>query len=283
MKLSTSDTITKSLFAMIVLLLFYPVSAMATGPRVTTALFSPHENEIHSVNLPPFISSEVIDGGVVSEIVRAVLKEAKVDAVITSHPVKRMLMYYLLQENALAVLGQHMHFSEEQKQHLIFIPLTITQQKYYYYKPAHPQGLVIPVEGSNLKDITYGAHRGEDIGAYEKAGIAIKYGRTTALLKKLKSTEVDFISMSPLTVEWLLERYLKAEKENYVSMDEDAGTETLYIIFNRKHAEGEAAALAFRKALSKMVRDGDLKRIVEKHLGKGEKGKLYLRRLETFQ
>jgi len=283
MKRLISDGSVKKLLLLLVVTLLAPTLAQATGPRVTTALFSANENEIHAVNLPPFISSEVIEGGVVSELVRTVLKGAGIDAAVTTHPVKRMVMYYLLQENALAVLGQHWHFSEEEKKELIFIPLTVMQQKHYYYKPAHPGGLILPGEGIFQQELTYGAQRGEATAAYEKAGVKIKHGRVTALLKKLKSTEVDFVTMSPLTVEWLLDRYMKVEKENYVSLDGDADTEIMYIVFNRKHAIGEVSAQKFSNELSRIMKNGVFKKIIEKHLGKGDAGKLYLRDLATFQ
>ena len=273
----------RSFLAVTALLLIWPAPASATGPRVTTALFSPDKNEIHTVDFPPYISSEVIDGGVISEIINSVLSAAEIDAVITRHPVQRMVRYYLLQEHAIAAVGRRMIFTAEEKKDLIFIPVTALEEKYYYYKPTHPKGLNWGKGISGFNGLIYGSQHGENVDEYKKAGIQVKYGRSMALLKKLKRGSVDFVALPSLTVEWLINRYMGEEKENFVAMDKDAGTEMLYIIFNRKHAEGTEAAGKFKKALSEMIADGRYQQIIEKHLGSGDAGKIYLRRLETFQ
>ena len=254
-------------------------SASATGPRVTTALFTPHANEIHTVDFPPYISTDVVDGGAVSEIIRTALKEAGIDAVISIHPLKRMVNYYLFQENALAGVGRHLHFSDVQKKELILIPLVVLQEQYFYYKPLHPQGLKL--DADHLKQLVYGSHVDEDVSRYTAAGCAVKYGSTMSLFKQLKRGDVDFIEVTPLTVEWLLDRHMAADKAKFAHLPGAGDDEVLYMIFNRKHAGGEAAAARFKQALAGMVKDGTYGKILDKYLG-AEHGKLYLRRLESF-
>ena len=51
------------IFAVVALVIVMPNQVLATGPRVTTSLFSPHHNQIHALDFPPFVSSEVGNGG----------------------------------------------------------------------------------------------------------------------------------------------------------------------------------------------------------------------------
>jgi len=280
MKLFAGKLFSNALFALVAIVLVWPEAALATGPRVTKSLFSADKSEIHTIDFPPYVSTEVTDGGAVSEIVRTALKVAGIEAVITTHPLTGMVRYYLLQEHALAVMGRHLQFSDEQKKNLIFIPLMVMEEAYFYYKPLHPDGLKMDTD--SLKQMTYGAHRGEDVSRHEKAGTTVKYAATMTLLKLLKSGEVDYVAVPALSEEWLVDRYMADEKGNFARLAETAGNETLYMIFNRKHAGGEAAAQGFRKALADIIQDGTYGRILDKHLGV-ENGKLYLRRLETLQ
>jgi len=258
--------------------LLVPV-ASATGPRVTTALFAPHANEIHTVDFPPYVSIDVLDGGAVSEIIRTALATAGIDAVISIHPLKRMVNYYLLQENALAVLGRHLRFPAVRQKDMILIPVAVLEEHFFYYKPRHPEGLNL--DADHLKQLVYGSHHDEDVSRFTDAGCAVKYGTPMSLLKQLKGGEVDFIEVPPLTIEWLLDRYMADEKEQFVSLPDVVDNEVLYMIFNRKHAAGEHAAARFKQALAAMVKDGRYGTILDKYLG-AEHGKLYLRRLESF-
>lgn len=272
----------KFIFAAVALGMMVPNQALATGPRVTTSLFSAHHNQIHAVDFPPFVSSEVVDGGVISEIITEGMKRSNVDAVVTTHPVERMVYYYLLQEKVMAVAGSHFDFTKAQREQLIFVPVVSLEERYFYYMPSHPQGLNIE-NGTNLKGLRYGAHQGEEIERYSKAGAEVVYGRTVTLLKKMQRGEVDFICAPPRSVEWLLNRYMKDEKENVIAMPGDAEAQTFYMVFNRQHPLGEAAAEKFRDALIAMEKDGTLARITSKHFGDGELGGLFLKRLETIK
>ena len=271
---------TKTLFVMITVALIWPASALATGPRVTTALFSPDKSEIHAVDFPPFVSTEVIDGGVIAEIVSTALVDAKVDAVLTIHPLKQMVNYYLLQENAIAIMGRHLNFTEQQKRELIFVPVINLEESVFYYAPRYPKGLKLNMK--QLKGITYGAHPDEDVSAMVKAGATVQSGATMALLKKLKRGEVDFIKAPMLNIEWLVKKFMSEESGNFV-MGEGAGDEEMaYMLFNRKHADGAAAAEKFKTALAAMIKDGRYAAIIEKHLGGGH-SKRFMRGLDQFK
>ena len=276
MKYTMSKHIAGKLALLFVLAILLPASASATGPRVTKALFAIDKAEIHTLDFPPFLSTELPEGGPYYEIVSKALEKAQIDAVISIHPLQRMVRYYLLQENALAVMGRHMSFSSEEKQGLIFIPIAVLTEKYYYYKPSFPQGLNWDGTLASLKGKTYGAHKGEDVSAYKAAGIDVKSDKPFSLLKMLASKDADFAAFPLLNAEWLLNKFLQAEKANFAATDQAAGEAVFYMIFNKQHPQGEASAAAFKTALRAMVNDGRYAQIMEKHLGNGETLKLYM-------
>ncbi len=254
----------------ILLVSMFASVASATGPRVTKSLFAIEANEIHALDFPPFLSTEVADGGPLSEIVHIALKQAEIDAVISTHPVQRMVKYYLMQEQALAVTGRHLNFSREARKDLIFIPLSVLSENFYYYKPAFPAGLRWNGKLALLKGKTYGAHKGENVSAFKAAGISVKEGRTITLLKMIASGEVDFAALPEPTLNWLVNKYMAGEKDHFAAMVTPAGKDVMYVVFNRKHPLGEASAAKFRSALATMVDDGSYAAIIQKHLGNGE-------------
>ncbi|ATX82113.1 amino acid ABC transporter substrate-binding protein, PAAT family [Mariprofundus ferrinatatus] len=225
---------------------------------------------------PPFISSEVADGGPFSEIVRTALSDAGIDAVIATHPIQRMVRYYLLQEQAMAVMGRHLNFSSEEKKELIYIPVAVLVEKFFYYKPTYPDGLNWSGSLDALKGKTYGAHKGENTALFTKAGVSVKEGRSIGLLKQIAAGQIDFAAMPVLTGNWLLKKYMSEQKDNFATMERVAGSDVFYIIFNKKDEQGVARAASFRKALSRMVDDGRYAEIMKKHLGNGDVLKLYM-------
>jgi len=270
------------IFAVVALVIVMPNQVLATGPRVTTSLFSPHHNQIHALDFPPFVSSEVVDGGVISEIITEAMRRSDVDAVVTTHPVERMVYYYLLQESAMAAAGWHFEFTKAQREKLIFVPVVSLSERYYYYRPNHPQGLNVE-DGTDLKGLRYGAHHGEEKSHFSEAGAEIVYGRTISLLKKMQRGEVDFICAPPRSVEWLLERYMKDDKANVIAMPKEAEAQVFYMVFNRQHPLAEATAEKFRAALNAMEKDGTIAKISNKHFGANGAGKLFLRPLDTIK
>lgn len=276
MKQSISKTGLLSLALLLLASLMVATTASATGPRVTKALFAIDKEQIHALDFPPFLSTEVKAGGPFSEIVSTALNRAGIDAVITTHPVQRMVKYYLLQEKALAVMGRHMAFSSEARKELIFIPVSVLVEQFYYYKPTHPNGLNWSGKLDSLKGKTYGAHKGEDVSAFKAAGVTVKEGRTIALLKQIVSGQIDFAAIPGLTTDWLVGKFMASEKDNIVAMERPAGADIMYVIFNRQHPQGVDAAAKFRKALSGMVDDGSYVEIMKRHIGNGDMLKLYM-------
>lgn len=259
-----------------------PVAGMATGPRVTPSLFSPTTNEIFVVDFPPFVGPEVAGGGLHVEIIKAALQAGEIDAVITHLPLPRMVKYYLLQENAIAVLGRFLNLSEAEKKALVFIPISVMEERYFYYGPAHQEKLSWNGKLQNLKGYTYGASHEEDVTAYEAAGINIEHGSPRALLQKLLTEKVDFIRMPVLAVEWLLDKHFPNKKKDLIQMDPVAGEKPVFILFNKKHQQGEAAAAKFRNALSKIIEDGRYMKILTTYQEKEEMRQEHMKKLGQF-
>ena len=90
----------------ILLLLFLSIEVYATGPRITSSFISPDAQEIFALDLAPFISTDVKEGGILSEVVKHIAKEEGINLLITIVPLQSILKYYLTQENALGVMGR---------------------------------------------------------------------------------------------------------------------------------------------------------------------------------
>jgi len=268
----------------LIISLMWSSAADATGPRVTTSLFTANQNEVHTIDFPPFVSSEVIEGGVASELVRTALSRGNIDADITIHPLRGMIRYYMIQEQAMAMLIRHESDMSDIKQNLISVPLLKIKEGFYYYKPSHPQGVAWHKDFKSLKGFTYGAHYGEDVSAFEQAGIQVTFGRTMALMKQLVLGKIDFLKAPAPTIEWLSKKYLGNEAKDFERIDGAIFEDTLRVFFNRKHAEAAKAAKQFAAALESMKKDGTYEEIVNRHLETTNKeGKPYLRRLDAVK
>ena len=263
----------KMLIRVLALLLLFAVfvfEANATGPRIKQDLFSPNVNTVYALDFPPFVTTDLAYGGLVLELANAVFETEKIDAPIISQPLARMLKYYLFQEQALAVIGSHLTFSQQEQQQLIAVPLLRLKQYYYIYHAKYPQGLPWNNDLSALKDKVYGADSEENVEAYLKAGIRIEHGKLLTLLDKLKGGQVDFISGVEPAVDWYLQRNFSKDHEQFIRLEPMAGDQTISVIFNKKHPKGETIAKQFREGLETLIANGQYRTLLEKRLGGNE-------------
>jgi len=244
----------------------FTVAALATGPRIKQDLFTPNANAIYALDFPPFITTE-LGGGVAVDLVNAVLQAEKISASINTLPSAKMMKYYVFQEKALALVGSHLRFTAEQQKPLIFVPLLRLNEHYYVYLPRHPEGLPWQGDLKALAKLSYGANPEEDVTAYQQAGLQVETGNTLSLLEKLQAGQVDFIGNSELAVNWYLDRTFAADKDKFSQLKPEAGAETIFIIFNKNHPQGEALAKQFKKGLSAIIANGQYKALLEKQLG----------------
>lgn len=266
----STHQLSKRLSVMLLVIAIYPVTALATGPRIKQDLFTPNANAIYALDLPPFVTTELTGGGAAIELVNTVLQAQKIDATINTLPLVRMLKYYVLQEKALALIGSHISFSAEEQKNLIFVPLLRLKQHYYVYQPKHPDGLPWNGDLKTLANLSYGADPEENIGTYQKAGLKVETGKLLSLLEKLKSGQLDLLANSVLAVDWYLDRNFAADKARFSKLEPAAGAETLFMIFNKNHPEGAALAKQFQDGLTAIIANGQYKALLEKQFGGSE-------------
>lgn len=258
------------LTVMLLVIAIYPVTALATGPRIKQDLFTPNVNSIYALDFPPFITTELNDSGMAVELVNTVLQTVKISAPINILPLPRMMKYYVLQEQALALIGNHLSFTADQQKALIFVPLLRLKEHYYVYQSKHPEGLPWQGDLKALAKLVYGANPEENVVAYQQAGIQVETGNTLTLLEKLKAEKIDFISNSELAVNWFLDRNFSADKSKFSTLEPVAGEETIFIIFNKNHPQGEVLAKQFKQGLDAIIANGQYKALLEKHFGGSE-------------
>lgn len=248
-------------------LITYSNTSLATGPRVAANLFVTNVNQFYALELPPFISSKAKNYGMLFELIESILKTEEIAGEINILPSLNMAKYYFTQEDALAIVGHDFNLAKEQQKKAIFIPVLSLDEYYFYYQSSPDKKITWNGELSSFKDKTYGAIKGEDVQAYKKAGINIKYARLQVLLKKMQQQKIDFIREPELTLNTLVEQYLPNEKNAFIKMEPKAGNMLLGIIFNSAHKDGKESAKKFKKGLTKVIANGQFKRILQKHLG----------------
>lgn len=258
-------------------------AARATEPRITPSLLSPEKFELFAYEYPPLVTMDMPSGGLYPEIVQAALKKVNIESTITILPVRSLVKYNLIHDNAIAVIGDGWNFSKEQRKHVIVIPFCIITGAYYYYRPAHKQELTWHGNLDNLKGYTYGAQYGEDVTAYEKASIPVMYGNIISLFKKLKNNKIDFLSAPNLSKEWILGEFFDGEENNFSTIKASSRETFSPIIFNKNNLEGEAVARKFMKGLKKIQQEGNYIDILEKYYGKGNIPKGFIPRLVSYQ
>lgn len=257
------------LFPIICLALVFSGNAFATGPRIKHDLFVRNPNAIYALDFPPFISTDNVDGGLAMALVRKILDAASISASVSSQPLARMLKYYLFEEQALAVVANHIQFRPKQREQLIFVPLLRLKRHYYVHQSKHPQGMPEQSELSALATWVFGANPEEDVQAYTKAGIDVETGNLLSLLEKLKEGRIDFIAEVEPAVDWYLQRNLSADKAQFIRVDPAVAEETIFIVFNKKHAEGESIAKRFQSTLAAFIAEGRYQALLEQYLGGG--------------
>lgn len=246
------------------------VSLMATGPRITAAMFAEAKNEIVAVEAPPLYVMQQQNGGMVFEIVSLALKTQNENSTLTTYPVRKMADYYMTQEKVLGTLGQSHNLSKEDKKGNIVLPVCRVHEHYYYYKPLHPKGIIWKGSLSDLRGLRYGAGEEENTLSYEKVGIKVEHGRSLDNFKKLKMGSVDFIKEMELTAKVIIESNFAADKNQFATLEPAPEESTVLIIFNVKNPDAKAISKKFRDGLSIILDNGQYQSIIEKYEGKNE-------------
>jgi polar amino acid transport system substrate-binding protein len=272
----------KAVSILILFLLMFTYVVEATGPRVSPSLFTSDVSEIYAVDFPPFITTEISSGGFHAEIIDAVVQAEGIKAMVTAVPLARMAKYYLHQETALAVLGNAISFSEEEKNSLIAIPISITSEKNLYYAPKQNNAAIKEGKLSELDGIVYGAQHSEDVSQYKKAGAKVVYARIYTLFKKLVAGDVDLIRAPLLTIDWMVERYHLDKKSGFVMLKKGTQEQIHYLLFNTKYKKGREIATRFRHGLVMLIENGKYQKIIQRYISDTSEQKLRIEQLKVL-
>ncbi|MES9972178.1 MAG: transporter substrate-binding domain-containing protein [Candidatus Thiodiazotropha sp.] len=255
----------------------------ATQPRITPGLLSPERLELFVYEYPPLASLEIPSGGLYPEIVQAALSKENIKATITILPVKSLVKYNLLQDNAIAIIGSGWNFSDAERKQLIVIPFCIVSGGYYYYRPAQDKVLSLDNNLTDLKGTTFAAQKGDEVTKYREAGINVSFANVLSSFHRLKGGKVDFLSAPQISNDWIVGNYYPAEKNNFVLMENSDWETITPIIFNKNNSESDGIASKFREGLIKIQADGTYKDILEKYYGERDIPKDYFQRLTHEQ
>lgn len=245
--------------------IFITASLMATGPRVSPNLISVKKNVIYALDLPPFISTEIVHEGVLSEIVITSFAQQGIEVIINIVPLQSMINHYLVEENALGVMGRHLGIGKNMKKELVSVPLFVSPEHYVYYKPLNKKLSDEEIRSNKIK-FTYGASTGEDVSVFNKTAMKVKKSRTFSMFKKLKRGKVDFVSMPIQSAQWYIQNKYTDEKNDFVIMDGISKEVPIELYFNLKNAEGKKLFSAFKKGLKSIVKSGQYVKILEKYI-----------------
>lgn len=273
----------KFLYLLLSIILLLSATSWATGPRVTPSVFVDDLMQIYAVDFPPFVSNDVAEGGLSAEIVNSVFRQVEIDAPHNILPVTNMVKYYLIDENALAVHTNYLHFSQQEKANLIHVPIALATEKFYYYKLANEAGLPWTGQLESLKGYTYGAYRGEPVDAYEKAGIKVHVGSARSLLKRLESSTVDFIRLPELTVNWILDNVHAEFRNDVIAVENSDSIVLLFVVFNSRHPEGKLMADKFKLGLDEQIKRGEYLAILSKYIPETDQQQIYMDKLNRYR
>ena len=255
-----------SFFGIFLSMLFFSSIAMATGPRVTQGMLDVSENEIFAVDAPPFASLDLPENGLNAAIVKIALAAVDVKTTVTVLPVAKMVEYYLYEEKALAAFTEYVNFTGVDEKSFIFVPIFCAQKNYFYLKSKHPSGLNWKDSSKASSKYIYGTYAGDNIASYKEAGIETKFFRHRDVLKNLIAGEVDFIRMTELEIDWMLNKDFAKHKTEVTSLDTEMELMPLFVVFNKKHADSGKIAKKLKQGLIAILDNGQYADILKKYL-----------------
>ncbi len=250
-------------FKAILLVILTASYAAATAPRFGPKLLKAEETiKTLAYQYPPLIDLQTPGKGIVANIVQAAFEEVDIDMQIEILPIKSLVKYSMLYENAIAVLGEQNIFSEMEAEKLDAVPCYKITGGHYYYLPAHQEGMSWDGDLKKLRGYTCGIPAGEDIYLYKNAGIKVIQGDLKSLLKKLKGKEIDFLSAPDTVVRQYIQKSYSDEINNFVRMQVSGWTDHFSIFFNQANPLAEGLKQAYSEGLKKIKNNGKYDRIV---------------------
>lgn len=241
-------------------------TALATGPRVTAALLTPPVNEIFALDFPAVLSSEISDGGIAAALITEAFKAEQIESTITPLPLQTMVAYYLTEENALGIVGHDLKLSPAELKNIVLVPVLRLKESYFYYRPKH-ETLSWKGDLTVFKDLTIGINKGDDLAAYQKAGVKTEQERLDARIKLLIAGNIDVLREADLTMVNAVTKNFTDQQTNIVRLDPSAGEAVISVAFNKKNPKGTTLAKQFQQGLAKLIASGKYTEIIKSHIG----------------
>jgi polar amino acid transport system substrate-binding protein len=256
--------------AILLVLLTASYAAALTAPRFGPKLFQPEETiKILAYQYPPLIDAQTPGMGIAANIVQAAFEEVGIDMQIEILPVKSLARHSLLHENAVAVLGEPNLFSKTESGKFRAVPCYQMTGGYYYYLPAHREGMSWNGDLKKLRGYTGGVPTGENVALYKNAGIKVVQGDLKYLLRKLKEREIDFLSAPDIVVRRYIQKSYSDEINNFALMKGSAWTAPFSLFFNKRNLRAETLRKAYSEGLKKIKQNGKYDRILSIYEEKG--------------
>lgn len=257
-------------YSLSVALICFSTTAQATGPRVTASLFEPPVNEIFTLDFPQVLSSESGDAGVATLIIKAAFKAENVENTLTPLPLQTMLSYYLNEENALAIAGHDLNFTEKEAKNVTLIPVLRLKESYFYYRPKH-ETLAWKGDLAAFKGLTLGVHKNEASAIYQNQNINIVEARLDTRISELIVGKIDVVREADFTMSQVMKKNFSTQQKDVLRAEPSAGEAVVLIAFNKKNPKSIALTKQFQQGLAKIIASGEYNEILKKQAGEESK------------
>lgn len=220
------------------------------------------EIQLMSTDYPPYFAAELPNGGPLTEIVTAAFAQAGHRVAIEFVPWNRALEY----GKAGRVDGLHgaWHSREREKWFIFSDPLPGNELIFYKRRGTQPEKFT---SYEDLKPFTIGivkAYRNpkafEATDLYTDAAVSDQVN-----LRKLANGRIDLVLIDRAVAEYILATELTEYKDQLVALEPPLEHLPLYVMISRKVENRLEIANDFNRGLAKIVEQGRVVEILEKH------------------
>ncbi len=255
--------------AIALVLLCSTLTAHATAPRFAPEWFQPAEDNpavIIAHDYPPYRSATPETHGMHVQIVQAALAAVDLALAVDIQAAKSLVVYALLQENALAVIGENFNFQDSARQHLIFIPIHFRIGQYLFYEPSHSQDISWSGRPADLRGYRIGMESGDHSEDCQNAGLTCLRANIHDLFTQLTAGQLDLICIANARQIWFVNNYRPTDRMRIHALSPPAWQAPSWIVFNARHPSGQATSRQFKRGLRQLLDNGGYRRILETYI-----------------
>lgn len=225
--------------------------------------------EILAFENPPTTSPSILGEGLGVELMKAAFQEVGVRPILNYLPLKRVVKMMQDQE-APALLGNNLYFTEEEKAYLPVTPLILSRFVFVYYKPTYPEGIRYDTF-EDLRPYIIGVRLGSNAGIpLKKANLNVQETSTIdGMFKQLQSNRINLLVTLDLTVPLTVRTLFPEEEANFVILPKPLQEYWAGMVFNTNIPEGVAYQARLTEGIEKIKRNGTYLKIYEKYYGAG--------------